>query len=83
VRLADVGALTPVEALPLGALPGLEPLDRLVGGAVVAALLQVRVAGSGPRARRGSVIPYRSRYCLTRATVCRHARCLWVPESLS
>src|SRR6266508_5964063 len=38
----------PVEALlALGALPGLEPLDRLLGDPVVAALLQVGTPGFG------------------------------------
>src|SRR6266545_2894121 len=52
-RLVGVVALTLADALPLSALAGLEPLDRLAGGPVVAALLQVRVAGFGPERALG------------------------------
>src|SRR6266508_661114 len=52
-RLVGVVALTLADALPLSALAGLEPLDRLAGGPVVAALLQVRVAGVGPERALG------------------------------
>jgi hypothetical protein len=71
-----VAVLSPVEALlALGALPSLEPLDRLLGDPVVAALLQVPAAGFGPERAPGVGDPVAPRYCSTRATVCRKARC--------
>ncbi len=46
--LVGVGALVPVApSFTQGGLPLVEPLDCLVGGAVVAALLQVQVARFG------------------------------------
>jgi hypothetical protein len=53
-----MGALMPADLLvTLGALPVPEPLDHPTGGPVVAALLQVPVAGLRPERVLGSVMP--------------------------
>jgi hypothetical protein len=65
----------PVEALlALGALPGLEPLDCLLGDPVVTALLQVGVAGFGAERPLGVGDPVPLAVLLDPATVCRKAR---------